>query len=137
MLKQQAYSLERLIKQINECGVNFNICSDKSGNQQYTSLTGNDFKRLCASLPHKLFFIINNDTHDDVVFLWKELNEIHEYVIQTVSALIHSETAFNRVKHRVCTFLNLEQKGRLVYGRITPSVSCTKLHKTIWDSEEL
>ena len=25
VLKQQAYSLERLIKQINECGVNFNI----------------------------------------------------------------------------------------------------------------
>ena len=129
VLKQKSDCLERLVTRINECGVNFNIWTDKqTGTEQYTSLTGVDFRKLGLELPSKLFFIINHETHDDVVFLWRELREIQQYVTQKTSALISHETAFQRVKHWMTVYLSLEKKGRLGYSRITPYMHALLYH---------
>ena len=78
VLRQKPECVQRLVKQINDCGVNFNIWTDKqSGDEQYTSLTGCDFRKLGSELPNKLCFIISHDTHDDK-YSCGELREIQK-----------------------------------------------------------
>ena len=69
-------------------------------------------------LPVKLLFIINNETHDDVVFLWHELGELQSYITQA-SVELYMETVFHCVKKWLETFLGLEKKGGLGYSRVT------------------
>ena len=58
--------MKNLVLKINECGVKFQTWANKAGELEWSSLTGNDYKRLFQQLPDKLFFVINNDTHDEV-----------------------------------------------------------------------
>ena len=101
--------------------------TDKSGDSQTTSLTGGDYKKLAKCLPDKLLFIINNETHDKVVFLWRELSELQNFIKQ-VTVEIHMEAVFRRMKKWLDTFLGLEMKGRLVYSRVTPYMHCLLYH---------
>ena len=127
VLKQMSDHMDRLVRTINDCGVKFNVWTDKSGNSQTTSLTGGDYKKLAKCLPDKLLFIINNETHDEVVFLWRELSELQNYITQ-VKVEIHMETVYQRVKKWLDTFLGLEMKGRLGYSRVTPYMHCLLYH---------
>ena len=106
------------MRTINDCGVKFNVWLDKAGNSQTTSITGSDYKKLTKCLPDKLLFIINNETHDDVVFLWRDLGELQSYNTQA-SVELHMETVFHRVKKWLETFLGLY---------ITPYMHCLMYH---------
>ena len=82
VLKQKSDHVDRLVRTINDCGVKFNVWTEKSGNSQTISLTGGDYKKLVKCLPDKLLFMINNETHDEVVFLWRELVELQNDITQ-------------------------------------------------------
>ena len=125
--KLKSDHVDRLVRTINDCGVKFNVWIDKAGNSQTTSKTDSDYKNLTKCLPDKLLFIINNETHDDVVFLWRELGELQSYVTQA-SVELHMETVFHRVKKWLKTFLGLEKKGRLGYSRVAPYIHCVMYH---------
>lgn len=117
ILNRKADHLDRLVKAINECGVSFHTWIDKSGMAQNSSLTGCGYKKLLSSLPDKLLFIINNSTYDETVFLWRELNVIHESLLQ---ANVTKTQLFDRVKQWMETFILIGKKGRVGYHRITP-----------------
>ena len=128
VLRQKPECVQRLVKQINECGVNFNIWTDKqSGTEQYTSLTGCDFRKLGSELPNKLCFIINHDTHDDTVFLWRELREIQKCVTQK-NAMSNPKTVFSRVQKWIKVYLSLGTRGRLGFSRVTPYMHALLYH---------
>lgn len=126
ILKQKADQLKTLVEKINECGVNFHTWSDRSGEMNYSSLTGSQYKKLYKSLPDKLLFTINSDTHDDTVFLWREFDSIHTII--TKQTVYNIEQLFERIKKWTKTFLSLESKGRLGYNRVTPYMHCFLYH---------
>ena len=67
---EQGDYLDSLVKSIRDCGVTFSVWSSKGrGDLDWTSLTGNEMKRVIKKLPDKLMFVIHNDTHDDTVKL--------------------------------------------------------------------
>lgn len=76
VMKQEPDRLKNLVLKISEGGVVFHTWSNKAGELEWTSLTGKDYKLLYSHLPNKLLFVIHNDTHDDVVYLWREFNSI-------------------------------------------------------------
>ena len=115
------------MRTINDCGVKFNVWIGEAGNSQTTSITGSDYKKLTKCLPDRLLLIINNETHDDVVFLWREFGELQSYVKQ-VSVELNMERVFHRVKKWLETFLGLEKKCRLGYSRVTPYMHCLMYH---------
>ena len=123
-LNEPADHLVRLIKQINDCGVNFHTWTNKTGSQQFTSLTGVDYKKLFKALPDKLLFIVNNETHDDTANLIREISEIQEYVAQ--SSLTKQEM-FEKIRIWMERFQSLKTKGH-GYGRITPYMHCLLYH---------
>ena len=74
--------------------------------------------KLAKSLLDK-FFIINNDIHDDVVFLWRQIAYIHNFLTQN-NIQVQTETLFERIRKWLETFLGLETKGRFGSSRVTP-----------------
>lgn len=62
---------------VRECGVSFDAYLEKNDNGQetsklkFTSLTGDAKKKLMQQLPDKLRGILNDDTVEDVIQLWK------------------------------------------------------------------
>lgn len=74
--------LKKLVETINSCGVTFKIWEKRnadgqgSGTYDWTSLMGNEKKKLLCNLPEKLNGIIQYDTVDDIKTLWK----VHRHV---------------------------------------------------------
>lgn len=97
------------------------LSKDRSGGMQYSSLTGCDYKKLYKTLPNKLLFVVNNETHDDVFFLLREFDSIHESVNKQ-PASYDQEKLSERIKKWMDMFLSLERKGRLGYSRVTPYI---------------
>ena len=69
--------LKRLVDVIRSCGVSFSVWEKKnadgkgSGSWDWTSLMGNDRKKLLQELPPKLNAVIQPDTAQTVIQLWK------------------------------------------------------------------
>ena len=59
--------------------------------------------KLAKSLLDKFFFI-NNDIHGDVVFLWREIAYIHNFLTQN-NIQVQTETLFERIRKWLETFL--------------------------------
>lgn len=128
VMKKEPEKLKTLISKINECGVVFQTWSNKAGDLEWTSLTGTDYKLLHSRLPDKLLFVINNDTHDDVVYLLREFHSIHEFITKTVSITSDKEKMFQRIKNWMLKFQSLSSKGRLGYNKVTPYMHCFMYH---------
>lgn len=75
--EKQKIHLDKLINTINSCGVSFSVWEKRnadgkgSGNWDWTSLMGDDRKKLMKDLPSKLESVIQQDTAKTVVQLWK------------------------------------------------------------------
>ena len=60
-------NLALLVKEIQNCGVSFKTWCSKTGDLEYTSLTGADMKKVLKNFPDRLLFCIHEDTRDHVV----------------------------------------------------------------------
>ena len=69
-----------LVKAVQSCGVPFTIWLSKSGEKEWTSLTGNSLKKLLYGLHQKLLFCLHEDTADDVIKLWGDFKDIYETI---------------------------------------------------------
>ena len=114
-----------LVKAIQACGVTFRTWSSKSGDLEWTSLTGNDLKKVLTDLPDKLLFCIHNDTADSVKQLWKMFASIYKKIKDKVQADTPEEV-FSLVRELISHFLTIGQKGREGYHpkNITPYLHC-------------
>ena len=56
IMKQPTDNLSLLVKAMQSCGVCFQTWTSKGGEIEWTSLSGNDKKRVLRSLPDKLIF---------------------------------------------------------------------------------
>ena len=51
-----------LVKAVQSCGVCFKTWVSKTGELDWTSLSGNDIKKVLKHLPDKLLFCLHDDT---------------------------------------------------------------------------
>ena len=58
--------ISKLIENIRSCGVSFKVYPKKSGEYEFTSLVGNDKKKLLEKLPKKLVDYQPKDCSKDV-----------------------------------------------------------------------
>ena len=63
--------ISKLIDTIQSCGVSFKVYPKKSGEYEFTSLVGNDKKKLLEKLPKKLVDCQPKDYSKDVKALWE------------------------------------------------------------------
>lgn len=80
---------KKLVTTIRDCGVSFDAYLDRGENEQpnskikikYTSLTGDAKKKLLKNLPDKLRGVLNPNTVEDVIQMWKVRPSIyfHDY----------------------------------------------------------
>ena len=87
-------SLDLLVKEIQNCGVSFKTWYSKSGELEYTSLTGADMKKVLRHLPDRLLFCIYEDTRDYVVKLWKEFYAVYTLVTDSFNKTFESQVIF-------------------------------------------
>lgn len=126
--KENPHHVQDLISKINDCGVLFNIWTEKgSNNLNWTSLTGNDYKRLHQKLPYNLLFVIANDTHDEVVKLWHGFYEIYNNITGDKISM-KKEELFRMANDWGNLFLSVGKCGRLGYDKITPYMHCLIYH---------
>ena len=128
VLQEPSDRLKNLVLKINECGVKFQTWANKAGELEWSSLTGNDYKRLFQQLPDKLFFVINNDTHDEVCNLWREFYAIYSYITKEASPGPDDGKLFDRILNWTKQFQGLSKKGRLGYDKVTPYMHCLLYH---------
>lgn len=123
--------LASLVTKINECGVSFNIWKPKTGKgeRDWTSLRGNDVKKILRNLPEKLMFVIHNDTHDRTVKLWKDLVEILSLVNSSVVQTKTPEFVFGLCKTWLTDFLILGDIRKGYYPEnVTPYMHAMVYH---------
>ena len=122
--------LKGLVKIIQDCGISFAIWDNKAGEMEWTSLSGSDKIKLLKCLPQVLLTadgIINVDTRDDVVDLWREFYLLYKYVNETTDK---APIIFEKCKLWILDFLNIGQKLREGYHshNITPYMHCLAYH---------
>ena len=128
VLGQKPHHVQDLVDKIRDCGVPFNVWADKqSGEMQWTSLSGNAYKKLHLSLPDKLLFVINNETHDDVCKIWRDFSDIHK-MLNFESNAFDKNGLFEKIKSWLTMFASMSKKGRLGYDKVTPYMHCLLYH---------
>jgi hypothetical protein len=130
--------LEKLQSTIRSCGVSFDIWEkinedgNGSGQHDFTSLLGQDKKKLLAELPHKLTECLMPEKCDVVINIWKDFHEL--YRIMTSNSTITPEiynSFFQKAKNWINLFTSLRtssiHKG---YGRasVTPYMHSLVYH---------
>lgn len=129
--KEQGGYLDSLVKSIRDCGVTFSVWSSKGrGDLDWTSLTGNEMKRVTKKLPDKLMFVIHNDTHDDTVKLWNIFWKLYSFVCSDEVERRTAEQIFSESKSFIDTFLKLGLTERKGYSctNVTPYMHCLVYH---------
>lgn len=125
---KKPHHAQDLIGKIRECGVPFSIWSDKqSGEIQWTSLSGNAYKKLFSELPDKLLFVISNNTQEDVSKIWREFSDIHTAITLETNDFDKTKL-FEKIKSWLDMFGSLSKKGRLGYDKVTPYMHCLLYH---------
>ena len=97
ILGSKVKTVETLAEKIRDCGVNFHIWKSKSESLdiEWSSLNGDDYKKLLSNLPEKLCFLINHDTHDSVVDLWRSFGELYKYISYDATAATPAVQVFD------------------------------------------
>ena len=114
---------------IKSCGVSFYTSSKSGEGLDWTSLTGNDEKKVLRNLPDKLFFIINHETHDTVVKIWKDFWKLYELICSDICETKNVEVIFTQAKDWVDTFLTLGGKRKgFAQKNVTPYIHCLLYH---------
>lgn len=100
-------NFEILVKAIKSCGVSFKHWRNKVGEIEWTSLCGNDMKRVLRELPDKLVFCLHEETTENVVKLWKDFGSIyHTISTQNASPFVGIQV-FDNIKRWMQDFLQL------------------------------
>ena len=84
IIGQPTDNVNLLVNAIQSCGVSFSIWQSKSGDLGWTSIAGNEMKKLLVNLPDKLMFCLHNETYQTVNDLWKYFLAIYEKITSSV-----------------------------------------------------
>ena len=125
--------LKKLEQCINSCGITFKIFEKMnadgsgSGHYDYTTLTGNDKKKLLSCLPSQFHeFVSDPNISERVARLWKEFEDLYNYLS---SCNISSSDFFAKATNWVTHYLAL---GGIAPGfekrSITPYMHCMVYH---------
>lgn len=135
--KRGQNALSSLVFFINTCGVSFKVWQSKGTNKlDYTSLGGNELKKLLKTLPNKLsvssFNFIHEDTRTEIVNLWKKFSEIYFDYISTKHAEVSNElasTLFRKCCEWIEHFIKIGSK-REGYSKscVTPYMHAMTFH---------
>lgn len=74
---QRGIHLKKFLEAVRECGVSLSIWTDKQGNLDWTSLMGNEKKKLLRSLPSKFSSFLPPEVCEKVTKLWKVSTTIY------------------------------------------------------------
>ena len=123
-------NLDLLVKEIQNCGVSFKTWYSKSGELEYTSLTGADMKKVLRHLPDRLLFCIHEDTRDHVVKLWKEFYALYTLVTDSSNKTFESQVVFAQVHNFMSGFLKIGSIKREGYHpkNVTPYLHVLLYH---------
>ena len=110
------------MREIKSCGVGFDVWeirnpADNKGTGKYdfTSLFGNDKKKVLALLPEKLSTVLHQNTCTEVTQVWVDFRSIYNE-INTWSHDKSADTFWNKTKNWLQTFVSLRGK-RVGYER--------------------
>ena len=123
-------NLSLLVREIQNCGVSLKTWLSKSGELDYTSLSGADLKKVLKHLPDKLLFYIHGDTREHVVKLWKEFYFIYTLVTDPSSKMFESQEVFAQIQHFMSGFLKIGAMKREGYQpkNVTPYLHVLLYH---------
>ena len=136
--KEKGDYLVSLVESIRKCGVSFSTWSSKvRGDLDWTSLTGNEMKKVVKELPDRMMFVIHNNTHDDVHQLWKSFWKLYKLICSEEVERQSAEQIFSQAKQWVELFLKLDSTERKSYSRanVTPYMHCLVYHVTYFISK--
>ena len=104
--------------------------TSKSGELDWTSLSGSELKKVLSELPSKLIFCIHEDTASDTVQLWKGFRQIYEQITDKNGLEYNGEEMFETMQQFVKNFLNIGKKKREGYqpNNITPYIHTLVYH---------
>lgn len=132
LFREKSDNLAILTSAIESCGVSFKTWTTKTGEMEYTSLTGTDKKKVLKHLPDKMFFCLHEETRDDVINLWKEFESLYLMMTQKseITAESDAELVFEKARKFVEDFLELGQKNRVGYlpKNVTPYMHVLVYH---------
>ncbi|XP_067672134.1 uncharacterized protein [Haliotis asinina] len=120
--------MDQLVKSIKACGVSFSFWEDKETRKlKWTSLNGQEKRKLLAKLPQTLKGKLKPNTEERVLTLWSSLFEIHNKI--TSSESVDAGEVFELSRNWVKTFLSLDKHlSGYSESNITPYVHCMVYH---------
>ncbi|XP_071106486.1 uncharacterized protein [Haliotis cracherodii] len=126
--REKPTHMDKLVEAIKSCGVSFSFWEEKETRKlKWTSLTGQEKRKLLAKLPYKLKGKLKPNTEEKVLSLWSLLYDIHSKI--TSPGDVDAEEVFHLSRRWVQTFLSLD-KHLPGYSEknITPYVHCMVYH---------
>ena len=127
--------LKRLINEIRGCGVGFDVWEQKNpsdnkttGKYDFTSLLGNDKKKLLILLPEKLPEVLRPETSKQVQDIWEDFRELYMGIIEWEPNEC-VESFWLKASNWITIFVSLRDK-RLGYEkkRVTPYMHILVAH---------
>ena len=91
-------------------------------------MNGDDYKKLLSDLPNKLCFLVNNNTHDLAVDLWRSFGELYKYISQDAIAATPAVQVFEKCRSWLPLFKSVGKGGRIGYDSVTPYMHCLVYH---------
>lgn len=107
--------LNLLVETIKSCGVSFGVWKNKNedgkvcGIYDFTSLMGDDKKKLLKHLPNKLQGILRPNCEEKVRNLWIQFSDIYDIVTCKLPSQEMVGNYFNKAREWVNMFLSLRQ----------------------------
>ena len=125
---QHTDNLSLLLKNIKSCGVTFNTWTSKTGELEWTSLTGNDMKKVMTHLPEKLLFCLHETTQPMVTNLWISFGNLYKDI--NTDKNFSKELVFAQAKQFLTEFLEIGKMNREGYHpkNITPYLHVLLYH---------
>lgn len=136
--KETGDYLETLVEKIRSCGVTFNIWQPRYGKGEidWSSMTGEDVKKVLNCLPDKLVFVVHNETLDETMQIWREFRDLYRYLCSTECETKSVEYTFNKCKRWIDLFLSLSEKRKGYQPEnITPYMHCLTYHVPLFVSK--
>lgn len=109
--------LKHLIETINSCGISFavwekrNANGNGSGLYDFTSLMGDDKKKLLKNLPPKLQGVIRTESEETVKQLWEEFSVIYATVTCKSPSQEMIDNYFSKAQAWINLFISLRDKS--------------------------
>ena len=92
----------------------------KTGELDWTSLSGNAIKKVLKHLPEKILFCLHDDTSNLVISLWKEFESVYTVITEKQNEPFKAETVFETTQSFMTHFVELGKKKRKGYQPSLP-----------------